>query len=437
MQHLARIRGGECLSKEYKNSQTKLKWSCKHGHEWEAIPNSVSPRNGFKGSWCPFCVGKLPKPLALQQLKELAKKRGGELLSKHYRDARSKLLWRCAKGHEWKATPDNVKRITWCPVCGGRLPLTLARMQDYARSFGGRCVSKKYVNSKSHVRWSCAEGHEWESKPDHVLQGHWCPICSSGISERICRALLERLTDTPFPKARPQWLKNERGFQMELDGFAPSLNIAFEYQGQQHFKYVFLFHPSNSDFRKRQQDDKRKRKICAERGVRLLEVPFHIPHTELQNFLSNALRKLKVHFLDVGRLEIGQLGVWRSEEVVKMRDIAISRGGKLLSKFYINESTNLEWICEKGHRWEAKPHNIKKGSWCLVCGLEKRAAKSRTHTIEEMRQFAIAKEGVCLSKNFQSCTKKIRWRCKLGHEWETIPMLIIKGHWCPICARKR
>jgi len=361
MQRLARNCGGECLSKEYKNSQTKLRWRCKLGHEWEAVPNSVTPRNGFKGSWCPICAGRLSKYGMLQQLKEIAASRNGLLLSKHYRTARSHVRWRCAKGHEWKALPDAVKRGSWCPVCSGTFPLTLARMRDYARGFGGKCISEKYVNSKSHIRWRCAEGHEWEAKPDHVLKGHWCPVCSSGISERICRALLEQLTGFRFAKARPKWLKNERGKQMELDGFAPSINLAFEYQGQQHFKYVSLFHLQPSDFRKRQRDDEQKRELCSAHGVKLLEIPFHIPHTKLQSFLSNALQKLNMNVLNTGHLEIGQLGVWRSEELAKMRSVAISRGGKLLSKFYINESTKLEWVCEKGHRWEARPHDIKHG----------------------------------------------------------------------------
>jgi hypothetical protein len=255
------------------------------------------------------------------------------------------------------------------------------------------------------------------------------------MSERICRALLERLTGAPFPKTRPKWLKNERGNQMELDGYSTALNLAFEYQGHQHFKPVSVFHSGVADFRKRQRDDEQKRKLCSKHGVRLLEVPFHIPHAKLQNYLSNALRKIKVNVCHTGHLEIGKLGVWRSGELAKMRSLAISRGGKLLSKFYINEITKLEWICGKGHRWGAKPHDIKRGSWCLVCSRERTSAKNRAHTIDEMRQLAVTKGGVCMSESFQSCAIKLRWRCASGHEWETVPRLIINGHWCPVCAR--
>lgn len=53
-QQAARAKGGECLSVEYVNTDTKLRWKCGEGHEWEAIPDSVVRR----GTWCPKCRGK-------------------------------------------------------------------------------------------------------------------------------------------------------------------------------------------------------------------------------------------------------------------------------------------------------------------------------------------------------------------------------------------
>ncbi|WP_373322126.1 zinc-ribbon domain-containing protein [Paraburkholderia adhaesiva] len=45
------LRTGECLSERYVNNETKLRWRCAKGHEWEAVPASV-----IKGSWCPQCA---------------------------------------------------------------------------------------------------------------------------------------------------------------------------------------------------------------------------------------------------------------------------------------------------------------------------------------------------------------------------------------------
>lgn len=51
----------------------------------------------------------------------------------------------------------------------------------------------------------------------------------------------------------------------------------------------------------------------------------------------------------------------------QMRELAIERHGRLLSEEYINSSTPLLWECHQGHRWTARPEDIKKGTWCPVC----------------------------------------------------------------------
>lgn len=42
MKELAKSHGGDCLSNVYKNCQVKLRWRCKEGHEWNAMPSSIN-----------------------------------------------------------------------------------------------------------------------------------------------------------------------------------------------------------------------------------------------------------------------------------------------------------------------------------------------------------------------------------------------------------
>ena len=437
MHEIAASRGGRCLSPSYRNNRTKLRWRCAHGHEWEAVPESIVSSGKRKGSWCPICVGKLPRKLACQKLKDLASARGGELLSRCYHDARTPLRWRCAKGHEWEAVPDAVKHGTWCPVCGGSYPLSLAMMRECAGKYAGACLSTNYVNSKTHLRWKCAEGHEWTSKPDHVLRGHWCPICSAGVSERICRALLERMTGVCFPKARPPWLRSKRGGQMEFDGYAPSLGLAFEYHGEQHYARSPFFHRGPRAFKQRQQDDEQKRRLCRRRKVTLLEVPYWIPHHQVQVYLGSLLDYANLGVIcDRTPIKISELNIWRRKDCNDMRALAVSRGGRLVSDYYISNSEKLRWRCTEGHEWEAVPSSVRRGAWCPICG-DKRAAIKRAYTIEKMRTLAEAKGGVCLSANYSNVKSRLRWRCAEGHEWESQASVIIGGHWCPKCEQFR
>ena len=49
------------------------------------------------------------RKLSLVDMQSLANERGGSCLSKKYVNANTKLVWRCSKGHEFDATPGNVK----------------------------------------------------------------------------------------------------------------------------------------------------------------------------------------------------------------------------------------------------------------------------------------------------------------------------------------
>jgi hypothetical protein len=52
MQELAKEKGGECLSTEYIDAKTKLRWICKEGHEWEDTPSNIK----HLGRWCSTCA---------------------------------------------------------------------------------------------------------------------------------------------------------------------------------------------------------------------------------------------------------------------------------------------------------------------------------------------------------------------------------------------
>lgn len=58
--------------------------------------------------------------------------------------------------------------------------------------------------------------------------------------------------------------------QLELDLYLPSMSLAFEYQGEPHFKFHFLA----GEPMDRQEKDKEKREICKKQGLTLIEIPY-------------------------------------------------------------------------------------------------------------------------------------------------------------------
>ena len=122
----------------------------------------------------------------LPAMRRLAKRRGGRCLSRRYIDSRTPLSWRCRLGHCWKAMATNVSKGSWCPECAHRKRLTLGEMRALAERRGGECLSDRYINNRTKLAWRCATGHQWEAAPGLVKGGRWCPYCA-----RVARLSLD------------------------------------------------------------------------------------------------------------------------------------------------------------------------------------------------------------------------------------------------------
>lgn len=99
----------------------------------------------------------------------LANKYGGKCLSAKYINANTKLKWRCNKGHVWESTPSSAKQGHWCLECSGSKKKNIYDMQHLAKMRGGKCLSTEYVNNKTKLKWQCNEGHIWEAVPSSAL----------------------------------------------------------------------------------------------------------------------------------------------------------------------------------------------------------------------------------------------------------------------------
>jgi len=74
--------------------------------------------------------------------------------------------------------------------------------------------------------------------------------------------------------SRPDWLRNaDTGYRMELDREYRSLGVAFEFQGEQHFRPTEAY-PDEDVLARQQLRDDQKAGVCLRNGVRLVEVTF-------------------------------------------------------------------------------------------------------------------------------------------------------------------
>ena len=431
MHKIAKERGGECLSGEYINSKTKLSWKCINGHEWQMRPNDV------KRHWCPYC-GKVARK-TIEDMRKLAENRGGKCLSETYLNIGVAILWECKEGHQWTATPRSIQSGKWCPHCAGKAKRTIEEMQKIAKERSGKFLSTNYIGIDAKYLWECEEGHQWKTTPSEINRGRWCPICSSGLGERICREFFEQLFGVAFPKSYPNWLINKNGNQMELDGYSSLLGIAFEHQGRQHYSIETSFIRTQDAFQNRQKDDQIKRDLCTQHGIFLFEIPeilTYLQIRDIKNFIREQCNQHGIALpIDFDEREVDIKNAYANPrlktKLKELQDIAQKRGGKCLTNIYTNNSTKLLWECAQKHQWTTTPKSIQRGYWCPYC------AGTAKGTLEEMQQIAEERGGKCLADAYINSKTKLLWECACGHQWQAIPVEISRGCWCPKCRSRK
>ena len=300
MQRIARENGGKCLSREYINDETQLKWMCRKGHTWDASYTIIR-----QGGWCMQCVKDDISNEKLEELQQIARKKGGKCLSEYYINNHTKLKWKCKEGHKWEATTKSVKQNhCWCPYCSGHAPRTIEDMQRKAQEQGGKCLSHKYINSQTKLLWQCSRQHKWQAQPNSIFNGSWCPLC-------------RRIEQT-------ERQKNDIAIYWRHAEKQGGKLLSTQYIG------------SNAPMKWRCV----KGHVWQARGSQVLNVGTWCP-------------------LCAGKAK---------NTIEDMQLVAKLKGGKCLSKIYYNINTKLFWECKKGHRWKSIPSNIlHNNTWCLEC----------------------------------------------------------------------
>lgn len=265
-------KGGICLSDKYISSTNHIKIKCEQSHIF-----CISASNLKNGSWCPICAGiKIESPLS--KLQKISESKGGECLSDKYINCYTKMQFKCKNNHTWLTRSNDIlNKNAWCPYCSGRLLYTpLEDLQRVAKLKGGQLLSTKYFNTIIKIKFKCKRNHIFESSYNHVVRNNnWCPICNTYMNEKICRAIFELAFNKEFKKVRN--IPNPYNkHSLELDGYNDELKLAFEYNGEQHYKKVdFNGHiMTNQKLKDTQNRDQIKVNYCKLNNIILIVIPY-------------------------------------------------------------------------------------------------------------------------------------------------------------------
>jgi rubredoxin len=249
-----------------------------------------------------------------------------------------------------------------------------------AEQCGGTCLSKpeEYETAHTKLTIKCKEGHEFKISYNNLSKSRYCPECNFYIGEEYTRHVLETLLDCKFQKIRPDWLLNEEGNKLELDGYNEDLKVAFEYNGIQHYKFSKHFHRTKANFNKRLRDDQLKIETCKNNDVNLIVVPYTLEIEDIRPFVEKELKKFKVPFKSK-KIKVLDQNTLRKNSASGLSKIKkkIEGKGKLLSKVYIDRNTTLKFKCNCSNEWETRAKNILRDLWCPKCGVSKKKVAAK------------------------------------------------------------
>ncbi len=318
----------------------------------------------------------------LKEMQAIAVDRGGVCLSKKYINSKTHLHWRCKKGHTWFMSPTKITSGYWCKQCRKEETLKKRNAEKFnqvkaiAKSHAGTCVSKEYTSLRTALTWRCANGHEWQSSPEKILNGRWCKTCRD--RNKVTRQLKEQL------EAMQQKATIHGG-------------------------------------------------KCLSNTYRHVQFP-------LQWQCRNG------HTWNASAQSVKQ-GRWckQCDKVEHLNEklsavISANKGGCLTPAQNIQKETDtIHMTCQYGHEWNTTVINILQGTWCVTCGYLSSTESNRIYTYERFCMLVKGKGGRVNSKKseFKNAQSKVTLQCGKKHEWTVIAKRILDGRWCPHCSKSK
>ena len=181
------------------SSRNKVWWRCEKGHEWmTSVDNRV-----YNGCGCLVCAGKRVQkgfndlatvnPILAREWN--TEKNNGLTAEEVHPGSNKSYWWKCALGHEWKATPSS-RTIggNCCPYCANRLVAPgfndLATLYpkiaaQWHPTLNGTLTPDAVVaGSTKYAWWLCPDGHVWKTKVcKRTYKNTGCPVCAGNVKK--------------------------------------------------------------------------------------------------------------------------------------------------------------------------------------------------------------------------------------------------------------
>lgn len=248
------------------------------------------------------------------------------------------------------------------------------KAKKIVESKGGKMLSKssEYINAYSKLLVECSRGDKFYGTLNNLNTSRWCPDCNIYLGELISKCAIEYLLKTQFKKVRPDWLKIDTGYNLEIDAYNEERNLGLEYHGVQHYQFVHHFHKSHDDLDKRKKYDQLKEKLCKDNGTDLIVVSHTTKNEDICKYIHKELLNLgyEIDETKINKFNIND--VYNTDsKTEKLTEILKEKECELIEGVYLFPNSIITYKCKKGHYNTTKAKYIIGGSGCNTCAHER------------------------------------------------------------------
>lgn len=302
-------------------------------------------------------------------------------------------------------------------AAASRRSLGLVAAADLAKQRGGELLSSSYRNNSTLLHWKCMQGHPFFMSQSDVRKGRWCPDCGGSRANAMCKAILDVLLAVQFKREQtPAFLaraSKEAGlvWPLRFDGWCEAEKIAFEHQGPQHEAPIVRnlkadgspdIETARKSFLLGKKYDAIKTQACKGHATLILIPDISVPgygfaqsKTVLNTIVSAVRAALPAARLGepfetaVNAIAALDAAGWQqliqpvfagSSRIARLREFVATKGGRVVA---VIDQNRAIFECAQGHRWPAQINNVFNGNWRFE-GIARRA-QSRRLPIAELK----------------------------------------------------
>jgi very-short-patch-repair endonuclease len=201
-----------------------------------------------------------------EQVFNIFKNRNCILISNNYKDVFSKLTFKCQCGIISKTSLHQFMKGIGCMKCTGSEKLTYEFVKNFFEKYNYQLLSKEYKNTMTKLDFKCNNGHINNMEFMSFQKGHRCSMCRNKTEQIINKFLTNEYKNIVY-QVKFEWCKNQT--YLPFDFLLQEHKLIIEIDGKQHFEH---FRKNWKTPEEIQERDILKMKLALENGYSIIRI---------------------------------------------------------------------------------------------------------------------------------------------------------------------